>query len=146
MTPREHRLRRLVALREKQHDLTVVHLRGAQAELQAAEHEVSKANEAVRDVRNQGRAAAITGNTVEWLLTLAEAELTNLTVLHRKAECVRAASAVNVAAEQEATARRERRQMEVTLDRVRLQVHTASARAEQHVLDESFRMVRRPAV
>ena len=120
-----------------------MHLRGAQAELQAAEYAVTDAKEAARAVRNQGRAAAINGDTSEWLLTLAEAEICNLTIQRRRGDCARATAAVNAAAERETTARRERKQMELVLDRIRLETCTEAARAEQRNLDETFRMVRR---
>ena len=132
MTPREHRLRRLVELREKQHDVTVVHLRSAQAELHASEIAVSQAEEAARAVRNQGRAAAISGNAEDWLLASAEGELSSLDIRQRHAVRARAGLAVDAAAEQEAAARLERKQMEFTLDRIRREAESEAARAEQH--------------
>ena len=142
MTPREHRLRRLADLREKQHSVAVVHLRTAQAELHAAKRAVLQAEQAVRDARCSALAAATDGNTGEWLAASAEAELYRFRSNQHRAAQTQAILAVNAAATQEEAARRERKQMEFTLDRVRREMAIESARGEQRRLDEAARLLK----
>ena len=142
MTARQHRLHRLCELREMQHDVSVGHLRGAQAELCSAEIAVQQAEEEVRAARNMARAATIGGDANDWLLASAEGELCAFNVQKRQAIRARASLAVDAAAKREEESRRERKQMEYTLDRIRAEVQAEAARAEQRTLDEAARLKR----
>ncbi len=141
MTPREHRLHRLAELREKQHDVSVMHLRAAQSSLRAAETAVSDANATVGAAVTY-RNDALRQGSADWLLACAEAELCGVTLKKRDAARASARIAVDAAAIHETEARRERKQMDTTLSRIRREISIASVRAEQRALDEAARIMR----
>ncbi len=145
MIRREDRLRRLAELRLVQHDAAVMHLRGAQTALHSAETEVSQAEAASRHARLRRNEATESGSTQDWLLSCAEAELCSIGAMQRRAARAQASGAVQDAAAGEAAARRNRKQIDVTLDRVKREMHYASVRAEQRTLDEAVRLLKHVA-
>ncbi len=144
MISREGRLRRLAELRVVQHDVAVTHLRGAQTSLLTAEAAVLQAEAAARHARTLRSASTEGGTTQDWLLACAEAELSSLKIVQRNAARTEARAAVHTAATGEATARRERKQIDVTLERVKREMGFESARAEQRTLDEVARLLKNP--
>lgn len=139
MTARETSLLRLAQLRERQHDVASLHLRAARGNLAVAEAALSASQEHVRSARRRQIDAATVGNAEEWLLSCAEMEAGTLTVSAHHAVVAQAMFAVQLALQAEATARRERKQMEVTLEAVQRARAEKTSRAEQATLDEVAR-------
>jgi hypothetical protein len=142
MTPRERRMLRLVGLRERQHDVAALHLRAAQGYLVRAESAVNDAQERTRAAQLHRLAAGVDNDPNEWLIACADAELSTLIAGHEHAHVVRAKALVQQASEAEATARRERKQMETTLELVQRDSAEQVVRAELVALDEIVRMQR----
>lgn len=142
MTLREKRLLRLAHLRERQHDIAAVQLRAARSSLAVAQSSVKDAQERARAAGAGRLAAASDSEPDEWLLACLEADAALLAARNGLARLARATAVVQQAAELEAAARRERKQMEATLESVQLECAEAAARADQRTLDEVARLQR----
>jgi phage protein D len=142
MTPRETRMLRLVGLRERQHDVAALNLRAAQGNLLRAESAMNEAQERTRAAQFCRLAAGVDDIPDEWMIACGDIEVSTLIAGNRYAHVVRAKALVQQASEAEATARRERKQMEATLEYIQRDSAERARRAELIALDEIVRMQR----
>ena len=141
MTARGQRLRRILHLRVQMHDAAALDLRVANGTLQAAEEALRQVNLAAQGSRDRLRVTKSERATDDWLMSCADAEFYKLSAAAHAKRIAEATVVMNAAAGREMDARRERRQMEVTLAAVWREDTYAAARAEQKRLDESSRHI-----
>ena len=141
MTSREHRLQRLVDLRTQQHQATTAQLRAARALLEEAERTMQQGMQQARDAHGNMARTLSQQDQQGWLLACADAEFSKLSISMGAQKQAKAAELVEAAAAREADARRERKQMEKTLERIAKEEATLASRSEQQHLDEIARLL-----
>jgi flagellar biosynthesis chaperone FliJ len=142
MTTRERRLHRLVELRSRQHDGTMIELCAANAILHEVELKLRQSVEEHGLARDNMVLMLTQDDQEGWLLACAADRVSNLSIHNEEERRVDAASAVETVSQREANARRERRQMELTLEHTSKAREAIDARAEQQQMDELTRHVR----
>jgi flagellar biosynthesis chaperone FliJ len=141
MTERERRLKRLVDLRTRQHDAAIVELRVARSVLDEAELTIQQGLQQARDAHDNISQTLTHQDQHGWLLACADAEFSKLAITAGTQRLAEAAALLEAAASKETDARRERKQMEKTLELVQQDVAAMATRAEQHQLDETSRLL-----
>ena len=141
MTSREHRLQRLVDLRTQQHQATTAQLRAARALLEEAERTMQQGMQQARDAHGKMARTLSQQDQQGWLLACADAEFSKLAISMGTQKQAKAAELMEAAAAREADARRERKQMEKTLELIAKEEVTLASRAEQQHLDETARLL-----
>lgn len=138
----ERRLRRLLTLRALQHDATIIEVRAASALLEEAESGLRQGVQHRIDAHHDMANALMHHDHRDWLLACAKSELSKVSIGRCELGRENAARDLEIAVAKEGVARRELRQMELTLDNASKASAEDCSRAEQQQLDEAYRVVR----
>ena len=141
MNERTQKWMRLTGLRQRQHEMSVLGLREAQAALQVQEDALETLRQAERQVHLRRSDLSHVPTATDWLLSCADTELCLMQIDRLCATRERAVAGVADAAQREQTARRERKQMETTLETAQRTTLAEAAKVEQQQMEEASRVL-----
>lgn len=141
MSMRRKRLERIVSLRERLHERSVLILQMAQAEVAVATQAVIDGQQQMSAYRAEQMTAAVDGDHEQWLMARSETTLSSIASVRMLQYQRTREQMVAVVAQNEAQLRRELRQVERVMTRAIHEERLFMNRKEQQQLEEMARLV-----